>query len=124
MKANYRTYLCCHKDVWDEIILIRSINSKVPKSQLSTEECDKLEKVLWTTIVTTDRSAKNPRENSCFYREFEDGMLLDAAEELEKRETIQKDAAADRKITKVVAWATIGTAVATILTNVIGHFWK
>lgn len=122
LKVNYKTYLCCFKGVWDEGEFIRSINSKKDESSFSDEEKNELKKELWKTIINTERKTNNPRANSCFYREFEKAMLLPAAEELEKKEAIQKEASRDRK------WVIVGivvTALATLgavmLANYLSH---
>jgi len=71
------------------------------------------------SIVMIDRSANNPRGNSCFYREFCEDMSLLAAEELEKRETKQAEAAADRKLTKRLVMITGFLALATLVTCIV-----
>jgi hypothetical protein len=112
LKADYRICLCCFKGVWDEKQFIRIINGKQGESQFTDEEKGKLKEMLWKTIIDTNRKANNSRANSCFYRKFEKGMLLPAAEELEKRETIQKEASADRK------WVVIGIVITALTTLV------
>jgi hypothetical protein len=81
-----------------------------------------LQENLWDTIIKTERKAENPRGNSCFYRKFEKGMQLLAAEELEKRETVQQEAVADRKLIRRGVWATWGTATATLIAVILGAF--
>jgi len=118
-KVDYRTYLCCHKGVWDEDNFIRAINRT--KNLNATQESQLREKLL-DVVISIGRNAKNPRGNSCFYRKFQEGMLLPAAEELEQRQTIQKEAAADRKWIKWGVWATFTVAFATFFTAPIGHY--
>jgi hypothetical protein len=72
------------------------------------------------TVTKKERKAKNSRGNFCFYRKFEDGMLLSAAEELEKRETMQAEANADRKCIRRGVWATFATAIATLIAAILG----
>ena len=96
--------LACHKGCWDGGY---------------RSSCDDI----WQEI-TKNRNAKNSRCNSCFYFEFQDGMLLAAADELEKRETLQKETAADRRWIKWGVWATFFTAFASIVVFVWSHYWK
>lgn len=121
-KVDYRTYLCCFKGVWDENKFIEDINPRKGLSEFGDIDKEKLENTLWETVVKVSRKERNSRGNSCFYREFEEGMLLPAAEELEKREAIQKEASRDRK------WVIVGivvTALATLgavmLANYLSH---
>ena len=120
--TDYRTFLCCGKGVWDENEFVSVINKKISVSQFSFEETEKLRGMLWLAIVSIERNDKNPRGNSCFYREFQMGMSLPAAEGLEKRETIQKEAAADRKWLRWGVWATFATAAATLIAVVLQYF--
>lgn len=89
--------LACHKGVWDD---------GCGKKDISTFE--------------KDRFAENSRGNSCFYYPYQEGMLLSAAEELEKRETIQKEANADRKWIK---WGFIVAAFGVLISNGL-FFWS
>lgn len=92
-------YLFCYRGCWDESVWEK--NHKRNKALLKK------------TIIINRNDANSSSGNSCFYRKFQPEILLPAAEELEKRETIQKEAAADRRWIKVGAWATFATAVAT-----------
>lgn len=116
LKVDYRTYLCCSKGAWDEQILIKNIN-RYGEDKFHQEQKDELKKILWETIIDINRNAKNSCSNSCFYHKFQPGMLLPAAEELEKRETMQKEAAADRKWIKRGIWI---PAFATLVASILG----
>ena len=117
-------YLCCYRCVWNENKSIKSINRTASSEQdLNDKERAELKNRLLKAIVDDDRSAKNSRGNSCFYFKFQEGMSLGSAEELEKRETGLKDAAADRKWIKWGVRATFATA-AIALISLIGWFWK
>ena len=99
--------LSCYKGVWDEGI---------------GYDGDKYD-YLYKTIIEENRGrgAENVRGNSCFYFEFQGYMSLISAEELEKRETIQKEAKADRKWIKRGVWGTFATAFATLLAVILGY---
>lgn len=75
--------------------------------------------MLLDTIIK-NRSDKNSRDNSCFYFPYQESMSLEAAEELEKRETIQKEASEDRKLIKLGVYAAFFTAFATLISG--GHW--
>lgn len=126
LQVDYSSYLCCYKGVWDEKEFIRNINEQNDRVQLNknSEDYRKLKEDLWTTIVLTKRSAKNPRGNSCFYRAFQTGILLPAAEELETREAIQQEAAADRKWIIWGVGATFVTALTALLAVLLQHWLK
>jgi hypothetical protein len=122
-----------------------AIEKELPNVQYYTvfcyKECWKSKN--WTvkkSIVIDSRNADNPRRNSCFYRKFDGNMSLSAAEELEKRETKQAEAAADRKLaveainiakdtadatnktaatTGKLAWVTLFLAVATVVAAIV-----
>ncbi len=101
----YNASWCCYKQCW---------HANDFDNTPEREEC-------FYRTITQNRSANNSRGNSCFYREFQEGMFFSAAEELEKRETIQKETAADRKWIKRGVWATFGTALATLLAAILEH---
>gem|GEM_PF-4196683 len=108
--VDYETYLCCYKEVWDAANFINTIKRGATSYQELGNDEKELEEILWKTVVKTERNDSNPRGNNCFYFEYQESMSLEAADELEKRETIQKEAAADRKWTRWGVWATFSTA--------------
>jgi hypothetical protein len=59
--------------------------------ELDDYDYKKLEDALWKTVAETERNDISPRGNNCFYFKYQDGMPLKAADELEKRENIQKE---------------------------------
>jgi hypothetical protein len=114
--------LKCFKNVWDEYKLIAEISKKKDYSSLNKEEENLLKEKFRRIIIEQDRSANNPRGNSCFYFEFQKEMLLPAAEELEKRLAEQKEASADRKWIKWGVWTTFLTVLATIVAALIPEY--
>lgn len=110
-------YYFCHKGVWLEEFRHPGNTWDESDTKRRTEFELKV-----TNIIKLNRNDKNSRANSCFYRKFEKGMLFSAAEELEKRETIQKEAAADRKWIKRGVWATLATAFAALIAVVLSNY--
>lgn len=109
LKVDYTTYMRCYKEVWDEHLIKKLVNAR--KLTLSTEEDQRLRSELWKLIVETRRESNNTRGNSCFYRQYREGMSLQAAAELEAREYTQAETSADRKWVKCGVWVAVAIGV-------------
>ena len=71
--------LCCYFGVWDEGI-------------------GRIRDSYYEILVQTNRN------NQCFFRKYQEGMLIPAAERLQKQETENRQAKIDRRLTIIGLW--------------------